>query len=425
MSNTKNGKTGSFNLGAKGWVIVLLGFFSCYCYSALTSDSLNITVGAFGSMGLNVDAIYSLSTIATICGILGSILFGKLMAMKTASKIWGISMILTAVFAAIWSQAHNIAVYAIGYLVCYVCTLASAMLLGYQVVANWFPKKRGVAVGIVTAGYPLSAATTTAVCNFFVNKMGISAYYIFIAAIALIIGIIILAFAKDFPEEKGAYPDNNKDFDFEKEKKIHEESLEYLKTSKWTVKKCLTTGRMWILWIAVGVTGFLSMGIMSNFVGKFMEAGYQMPEILPMLGIAGVVAIPGSMFVGWLDIKLGTKKAGIIVNVLALVAIIFCLTPIRPLHYCALPILACMLGGSSNLMVSCTAAIWGRYDFQNAFRVIQPLNAIFTGLGITVVGIVGTNFSYTTAYYVMCGMALCGLIAMCALKVEPIDKDIR
>ena len=76
-------------------------------------------------------------------------------------------------------------------------------------------------------------------------------------------------------------------------------------------------------------------------------------------------------------------------------------------------------------MVSCTAAIWGRYDFQNAFRVIQPLNAIFTGLGITVVGIVGTNFSYTTAYYVMCGMALCGLIAMCALKVEPIDKEVR
>ena len=69
---------------------------------------------------------------------------------------------------------------------------------------------------------------------------------------------------------------------------------------------------MWILWVAVGIGGFLSMGIMSNFVGKFTEQGYQMPEILSMLGIAGIVAIPGSMFVGFIDTRLGTKKAGIL-----------------------------------------------------------------------------------------------------------------
>lgn len=167
------------------------------------------------------------------------------------------------------------------------------------------------------------------------------------------------------------------------------------------------------------------MGIMSNFVGKFMEAGYQMPEILAMLGIAGVCAIPGSVFIGWLDVKIGTKKAGIIVGVLAVLAVAFNLTPVHALHYISLPILAVMLGGSSNLMASCTAAIWGRFDFQNAFRVIQPLNAIMTGIGITVVGIVGTNFGYTAAYQTLLIMAIIGLVAMCVLKVEPIDDEVR
>ena len=418
-------KTNSFNLGAKGFVIVILSFISCYVYSALTSDSLNVTIDVFGAMGLNTNALYSMSTIATICGIIGSVILGKIMSMKTVRITWAVCMILTGIFALIWSQAHSVVVYGVGYLACYTLTLACAMLLSSQVIAQWFPRKRGAAMGIATAGFPLSAATTTAVCGAFVGKLGISSYYIFIAVIAIVSGIIIFAFVRDFPEEKGAYPDNDKNFDFETAKKEHEANLKYLKTSKWTVGKCIASGRMWVLWVAVGVTGFLSMGIMSNFVGKFRETGYEMQQILPMLGIAGIVAIPGSMFVGWLDVKFGTKKAGIIVNAMAVLAVAFNLTPVHALHYISLPLLAVMLGGSSNMMVSCTSAIWGRYDFQNAFRVIQPLNSVMTGVGITVVGIVGRNVSYTAAYQVMCGIAIAGLIAMCALKVEPIDTEVR
>lgn len=427
-------KTAAFNLGPKGLVIVILGFVSCYLYSALTSDSLNITIGAFGGMGLNINILYSLSTIATIIGILGSILFGKLMAMKTASKMWGISMIGTAIFAFVWSRTAAVAIggnakgaliiYCIGYFVCYVLTLVSAMLLSYQVIGNWFPTKRGVAIGIATAGYPVSAATTTTFCGTLAGKGNIGMFYVLLAIIALIIGIIVLVFSKDFPEEKGAYPDNNHNFDFEAQKKEYEASMKYLETSKWTVAKCLTTGRMWIMWITVGIGGFLSMGIMSNFYGKFIEQGYADAQIFGMLGIAGVVAIPGSMFIGWLDVKLGTKATTILINVLATIAIIFNLTNITPLHYISLPILALMLGGSSNMMVSCTLAIWGRYDFQNAFRVIQPLNAIMTGIGITVVGLVGNNFNYITAYKVMLIMAIVAVIFAVILKIEPIDEDV-
>ncbi|MCD8230963.1 MAG: MFS transporter [Clostridiales bacterium] len=428
----ENKKTSGVNLGAKGFVIVALAFVSCYLYSALTSDSLNVTVSVFGEMGLNTNVIYSLSSVATVLGILGSILFGKLMAMKTASKVWGFSMIGTAVFALIWSRTAATAIsgkvgtaliiYAISYLVCYVLTLVNAMLLSYQVLANWFPTKRGIAVGIATAGYPVSAATTTSFCG--AMAANISNFYIILAVIALVVGIIVLVYSKDFPEEKGAYPDNNHNYDFEAAKKEFEKNMEYAKTSKWTVGKCLTTGRMWILWITVGIGGFLSMGIMSNFMGKFLEQGYQEGQIYIMLLIAGVIAIPGSFFIGWLDYRIGTKATTILINVLATAALIFNLTNIHVLHYISLPILALMLGGSSNMMVACTQAIWGRYNFQNAFRVIQPLNAIMTGIGITVVGIVGTNFNYMTAYKVMLVMAIVSVITAIILKVEPIDEDV-
>ena len=144
-----------------------------------------------------------------------------------------------------------------------------------------------------------------------------------------------------------------------------------------------------------------------------------------MLTVIGIAAIPGSIFTGWLDVKLGVRKTAILINACGIVVIALFMTPIRALHYVALPFLAIMLGGSSNIMASLTAAIWGRYDFQNAFRVIQPLNALMTGVGIAVVSTVGENASYQTAYIIMLVLQIIGFIAMCTLKVEHIDQDVR
>lgn len=422
-------KTGAFNLGGRGFLVVMLSFFSCYLYSALTSDSLNVTPESFIARGVGQATITMMPTIASIFGIVGSIIFGILMNKKSAKLAWTIALGVVAVFSLVLGNAINSAMYAVGYIGCYVGSLAAAQLLGYQVIAYWFPKKRGTAMGIATAGFPLSAATTAAVCGILigVGKGQPTVYFCVMAAVALAVMILVGLFVKDFPEDVGAYPDNNKDFDFEEEHKRHEENLEYLKTSKWTVGKCLKTGRMWILWIAVGATGFLSMGIMANFISFFTEvdAEFYGPKIFAMLGIAGVLAIPGSMFVGWLDVKLGTKKAGIIVNVVAIIVVIFNLSGVHVLSFVSLPLLAVMLGGSSNLMVSCSSAIWGRYDVQNALRVIQPLNSIFCAVGISVVMGVGNAVNFKTAFVVMLFIAIAGLIAMAALKVEPIDDEVR
>ena len=424
MEKTK-GRTGAMSLGGKGFVIVILSFLSCYLYSALTSDSLNITVDVFGAMGMSTTLLGLLPTIATICGIVGSVVFG-IISEKRVSRVWAISMCGVGVFALIWSisaKTVSAPIYTIGYLVCYTLSLVCAMLLSFNMLANWFPRKRGVALGIATAGFPLSAATTTAVCSAFIQNIGM--FYVVYGIAAIVIAIVIFVYAKDFPEEKGAYPDNDKDFDFETAKREHEASLEYLKTSKWTVKKCICTGRMWHLWLSVSITGFLCMGVMSNFFPKFMSMGYEQPQILVMLAVIGVAAIPGSIFTGWLDVKIGVRNTAVIINGCGLVVMICFLLPIRALHYVALPFLAIMLGGSSNIMTSLTAAIWGRYDFQNAFRVIQPLNALMTGVGISVVTIVGRSAGFTVAYIIMLVLQIIGFIAMLNLKVEHIDKDIR
>ena len=84
-----NKKTSSWNLGVKGYIIVILAFFSCYVYSALTSDSLNVTRDVFIGLGINQAAVYAMSTIAVPFGIIGSIILGRLINKHSIRLYWG------------------------------------------------------------------------------------------------------------------------------------------------------------------------------------------------------------------------------------------------------------------------------------------------------------------------------------------------
>ena len=422
----KNTNKSGFKISPRGLFIIILSFLSIYTYTALSGDSLNITINVFAAMGLDVNIMYLMSSISVIFGIIFTIIAGKIVTKVQVRIIWGICELIGAVFAFIWSTVSATPMYAVCYIVVYTSTVIGSQMLVQMIIANWFPKTRGVAMGILTIGFPLSAATTTSVVTGFVGSpAGLPGYYVVMAIIMAIVGICLLTLVRDNPEEQGCYPDNNKAFDYEELKREHEANLEYMRTSKWTVKAIISSGRFWLCVLALVICAFASQGVMANFVNRFMETGYQLPEILGMLAIAGILAIPMSVFFGWLEGQIGPKKTGCIINGLAVVGIIFATLDVHALNYVALPILSVMLGGSNNMAVCIFSTIWGRYNFQTVMRVFMPISIAALGLGITVVGIVGTNFSYQTAYIVILIFTIISFISMCALKVKPIDDTVR
>ena len=92
--------------------------------------------------------------------------------------------------------------------------------------------------------------------------------------------------------------------------------------------------------LSLGIVELLSLGIMTNFVPRMMQAGYVTvgadgsvgPSglIFLMLAIAGIAACFGSVGCGIMDAKLGPKKAIQITMVIAFVAIILNLIPPPP-----------------------------------------------------------------------------------------------
>ena len=422
----KHTNKSGFNMGINGWLIVIMAFLSTFCYTALAGDSLNVTINVFGAMGLDTNIMYMMSTFGTLGGVVLTIACGKIITKRKIKNCWGILVLIGGAATLCWAYVHTTVIYCVVYLICFATTVTSSAFLATTLMANWFPRTRGVAIGIVTVSYPLSAAVTTSICTGYLQTaLGITGYYLMMAVILIFVGIIVLAVFRDHPEEKGCYPDNDRFADLEQIRKEHEAAVEYSRTSKWTVMKVLSTRRFWMAVVSLVVGAFVCQGIMANFVNKFTEDGYQVPQILGMLTFAGLCAIPLSIFIGWLDLRIGTKKTGVLVNSFAVAGLICLLLPVHALNYVGLPLLAVLLGGSNNLSIAVFTAVWGRYDFANIYRVYTPIVNLSLGLGISSVGIIGTNISYQFAYVILLILSVISLFTMIGLKIKPIDEEVH
>ena len=147
----------SANFGLKGWGILILTFLCIFLDSSLINDSLNVVVDVFANQhGWNSGMLYGFSTITAWIAVAGAALWGVLSSKISIRWSWAISLLITGIACLFWGHAASPAVYFVclavsavgGMGFCYICSL--------NVVSNWFPRKKGIAMGWVTIGFPLS-----------------------------------------------------------------------------------------------------------------------------------------------------------------------------------------------------------------------------------------------------------------------------
>lgn len=426
----------SANFGVKGWGILILTFLCIFLDSSLINDSLNVVVGVFAGVNQwNENLLMGFSTITAWIAVAGAVVWGVLSSKITIRWAWAISLAITGVACLVWGHASSPAMYFVCLAVASVGGMGFCYICSMNVVSNWFPRKKGMAMGWVTVGFPLSAAVTANFVGGLVGSAGnpvagLNNVYTFYAICSFVLCVLVAIFVRDYPEQAGAFPDNNHKFDNEEAKKELALGLEYMKTSPWVPGKLLSTGKVWLIGLSLGIMELLSLGIMTNFVPRMMQAGYVDPEthgpagiIFMMLAIAGIAACFGSVGCGIMDAKLGPKKAIQITLVIAIIAIVLNLIPTTATKFASLPFLAIMLGGAANYLVSLTNTIWGRYDFPMAYKVLKPMVAAVGALGVSVVGIIGRSVSFEVAYGVLAVLALIALILITIVDDTMIGRN--
>ncbi len=368
MENTK--KRG---FGRKGWAVIIFTLF-IYMFTCTVADTLNVSVTAFASAyGWDSNQLLMFSAVGGFLGIVVSLILGVIVAKKGVKWPTVIFLILSAIVWTVYGRATTIAGYGVSVVLATAIANSLNLVSTQQIMSNWFPKKKGIALGWATMGTCFSSAIMVAVFQGLFSK-GIAAPFYLMTVIMAIIAIVMIVWFKNYPEEAGAYPDNEPLTEEEKE-----ENLKILNAheSDFTMGKLFKTKEMWMLAI---IFGFVALGLVaavSQMIPRLVAVGIDQNMAILWLTIASVIGIPASVIWGYIDQKMGTNKTVklfcLLWTIMMLVSAAGSAIVSIPLASFSVVFYAVLLGGMMNLMPSAIISVFGRFDFAQANKLIMPI----------------------------------------------------
>ena len=421
--------------GVRGWVLIIWIATGFLAYTAVGNYPLNILSELYGGQQVLSSIYTAASVIGVIIQLVASSFIGRLKSVKRLGCLMGLLTIICLLgimfipgyipgpMQMLWR-----AVYGIG-------TVLSSMYGTFALsilVGQWFPTRKGSVMGIATFAFPigngvLGAFAATAFKGGTPHVALAFAPFLVIFIIGWIVGLV---FVPDYPEEVGAYRDNNADMTPEMAKAMMEEEIENKKTTVWKLNHTLTTRDFWFITLPAGLLLMFSVGTMTQtnqILGQMGDGLNKFGGFAGVMAMIMIFGLIGSFVLGVLDQKMGTKKAMIIACAIMLVAGILgaVSSPEKPgLLVAALIFLALFMGASSNFTVSLAAQYWRREDFGTVFAAVNPIANLICALGPVLIAILMIGFGYTMIFKVVAIMGVISIILMLLFSAKHVkEKD--
>lgn len=167
------------------------------------------------------------------------------------------------------------------------------------VITNWFNDKRGLAMGICSAGTGLSTVVFSPILTSIIEKNSLRSAFVFQAVYMLVSALVIWLLIREFPSQKqlepyGSADDSN---DIRKESSCSVEFPPYL----WIL--------LYLMMLLVGGSGQSFNGHMSVLM---TSCGYSVKTAAIVASLFGFALMTGKLVFGSISDALGTKKATIL-----------------------------------------------------------------------------------------------------------------
>lgn len=413
---TQGKRSISLNFGVRGWIVIIYCFISFVVGGAFLGVWQIMVAANAEVLGWNTTVIYSLTNVAGVIMCLIEILISRLM-MKNRVSVARMGVIWFAIFVVacivMKFASTNVIIFNLMFIFGYITTNGQSMCLNGSLTGNWWPKRRGMVIGITTIGVPLGSAFGNGFYNIFSAMVGADNVLFIYALIGLAVVVIGILFVRDYPEQVGAYPDNDKSENREQLEKEFEAMRAAQPKSAWNIKRILTTKQAWLI-ILIGFVTFNSNGIymMQSMNRLTVYGSLDLTSAMMLMTVASVVALFGSPLCGIVDSKFGTKKCGLFILCLCLICTVLQLPGTYLPTLIGMIVFGIVMGGASNIVVSLASDAWPRESSSRAFSIIQPVMHLITmGLNecyLLLAGAVGTYFPVYIIY--LCLIVFCMIL---------------
>jgi OFA family oxalate/formate antiporter-like MFS transporter len=421
-----SGKTKvSVDFGKRGWSLVIYCFWTFF-FGCSLSCTLNVYVSILHELhGWSTVLLYSSSSIVAYVSMGLYYILGILRAKGKIGLRKGIliSGILASVSVCFWGYVGSAWMFVLIYCITMCSSNVWGQFFNNNMVANWYPRKKGLVMGWTTIGFPVGSCFGVLIWDWLEGVTGsVARGYMCYGVVFIILTIWGYTMFRDYPEEIGEFPDNDKNMTREKAQELLEEGKRLSANSPWTVKRCLSCWEVWVIGFANSTIIFFAGGTIGQMVPNLLEAGYDQQTAIYMMTFACLFAGVASVLLGMLDAKVGTKKAIIITQMIAVVAAIFRNIPSFVTILLSLACVGTLLGGGPNFVVSSVSTYWGRYNFDKVYGIVLVINQLFGGYGATAMAVLANKYGYATGYLMLAGYVAIGAIALSRVKDGFVQK---
>ncbi|WP_318614393.1 MFS transporter [Sporosarcina sp. YIM B06819] len=373
----------------------------------LGKSGLNNSAGLFLSpvsqdLGVGIGNLTLYFSIASIVTMVFLPIGGKLMAKYDTRVLLSIAIILQGGAFALFGLMNSVWGWYVLSIPLAVGGVLITVLAGPVLVNQWFKKRSGMALGIITAAGGLIGAFTQPLIGQLIGSQGWRSAYIIvgIAAIIIIVPTIVLLLRKS-PSDKGLMPygaEENEASDKGKEKNSNQSGITFADAKKSIAFALLTLFFFFITSIAsfsIHIPSYLmNQGFSIEFTGNVMAA--------MMVGV-----LVGSILFGYLIDKIGAKNTAVIAMTIGLVSIMLLLFFVKftVAIVAAVGLFGFVSASIGTIAPAITSALFGNRDYSQIYSTASVGLAV---AGIIALPLYGYIFDFTGSYT----LVLYTLIAM-------------
>ena len=421
----KNNKIASENMSmnfSKGWGIILYQALMFFLLIGFSIDGLNIVAPAFSeSSGVDYPSVLSMATIAGFIGIVVYIFAGRVNVKIGPRLMSGGCLIGAGLSYVFLGHTSTLVTYCIALTLVTCFINSAAYIAGNTLIAQWFPKKKGLANGFTTMGHNCGSAFYVPLVSAAIAAFGFANGLSLLAVIAIVLGVVGLLLVRNTPQEAGMYPDNVS-------KEVYER--EYFQGSAeddggWTVVKLLKTKEMWLCALIIGINQLITTGVMSQLVVRNVGIGFTQEAAIGLMTVCALIGVAGSYAFGAIDQKLGVKKAILLFLAWYCVALAVNCTDTVIGVYVSVAMIGVAVGAAANFIVSLPASVFGRQGFTVVNSVFFPLMQIVltTNYAVNAAALKVTG-SLRGAYFVYIGLLVVNMVLTFIINPTKYNKDV-
>ena len=185
-------------------------------------------------------------------------------------------------------------------------------------VCNWFFKRRGTAIGIMSTGVGIGILVLVPlVVNLLMPNLGWQLSYAALGLFNMILIPLTLLVVRTKPSDMGLYPDGIA---------INEDTAGSAVSSTLTkglsLKLALGTSAFWFICLTFLISGFSSMGVIQNQIPHLQDKGFSLALAAGAITGLGFGSAVGKFFFGWLCDFIKAKYACVLSIILLAIATI-------------------------------------------------------------------------------------------------------